>query len=83
MGFITIFLIATGLGLDAFSVAIGIGAAHQKRSWIPVLRLAIAFGFFQFIMPIIGWMAGLTVVEVIASFDHWIAFGLLALIGGK
>lgn len=83
MGFITIFLIAAGLGLDAFSVAIGIGAAHQKRSWIPVLRLATAFGLFQFAMPIAGWLAGLTVVEVIASFDHWLAFALLALVGGK
>ena len=83
MNLVTIFLVAVGLGVDAFSVAIGIGATNDKKSWNPVLRLAVAFGLFQFIMPIIGWLAGLTVVEIIASFDHWIAFALLALIGGK
>jgi len=83
MSLITVFLVAVGLGIDAFSVAIGIGAVNNKKSWGPALRLAIAFGLFQFIMPIIGWLAGLTVVEIIESFDHWIAFGLLALVGGK
>ena len=83
MDLLTVLLIAIGLGIDAFSVAIGIGAANDKKSWAPVLRLAAAFGLFQFVMPIIGWLAGLTVVEIIASFDHWIAFALLALVGGK
>ena len=83
MSLITVFFIAVGLGVDAFSVAIGIGATHGKKSWTPVLRLAAAFGLFQFAMPIAGWLAGLTVVDIIASFDHWIAFALLALVGGK
>ena len=83
MDLITIIILAVGLGVDAFSVAIGIGATNDKKSWAPVLRLAAAFGIFQFIMPIIGWLAGLTVVEIIASFDHWIAFSLLTLVGGK
>ena len=83
MSLITIFIIAVGLGIDAFSVAIGIGATNNKKSLAPVLRLAAAFGIFQFIMPIIGWLAGLTIVDIIASFDHWIAFTLLALVGGK
>ena len=83
MSLITIIILAVGLGVDAFSVAIGIGATNEKKSWVPVLRLAAAFGFFQFAMPIIGWLAGLTVVEIIASFDHWVAFALLALVGGK
>ena len=83
MSLITITLLAVGLGVDAFSVAIGIGATNDKKSWAPVLRLAFAFGLFQFVMPIIGWLAGLTVVEIISSFDHRIAFGLLALVGGK
>jgi manganese efflux pump family protein len=83
MDFITIIFLAIGLGVDAFSVAIGIGATNDKKSWAPVLRLAAAFGIFQFVMPIIGWLAGLTVVEIIASFDHWIAFALLVLVGGK
>jgi manganese efflux pump family protein len=83
MGLITVFFIAVGLGIDAFSVAIGIGATNNKKSWAPVLRLAASFGIFQFAMPVAGWLAGLTVVEIIASFDHWIAFALLALVGGK
>ena len=83
MSLVTIFILAIGLGVDAFSVAIGIGATNDKKSWAPVLRLAAAFGIFQFVMPIIGWLAGQTVVEIIASFDHWIAFALLALVGGK
>jgi putative Mn2+ efflux pump MntP len=83
MSLVTILFLAVGLGVDAFSVAIGIGATNDKKSWTPVLRLAAAFGLFQFVMPIVGWLAGLTVVEIIASFDHWIAFALLALVGGK
>lgn len=78
-----IFILALGLGLDAFSVAIGIGAGSDKKSWAPILRLSAAFGLFQFVMPIIGWLAGLTIVEIVASFDHWIAFALLTLVGGK
>jgi putative Mn2+ efflux pump MntP len=83
MNFITIFLVAVGLAVDAFSVAIGIGTANTKRSWAPVLRLAGAFGLFQFVMPIAGWLAGLTVVNFIGGFDHWIAFALLTYVGGK
>ena len=83
MSLITIIILAVGLGVDAFSVAIGIGAVNDKKSWSPVLRLAAAFGFFQFVMPIAGWLAGLTIVESIEAFDHWIAFALLALVGGK
>ena len=83
MSLLTIFLLAVGLGVDAFSVAIGIGASNNKKSWAPVLRLSLAFGLFQFVMPLIGWLAGSTVVDRIQSFDHWIAFALLALVGGK
>lgn len=83
MDLITIFLLAVGLGIDAFSVAIGIGVANVKKSWPPILRLASAFGVFQFIMPIVGWLAGLTVVNIIGGFDHWIAFALLAYVGSK
>jgi putative Mn2+ efflux pump MntP len=83
MSLITIFVLAIGLGVDAFSVAIGIGAANKAKSWLPVVRLSFAFGIFQFVMPLIGWLAGSTVVGLIENFDHWIAFGFLVLIGGK
>jgi putative Mn2+ efflux pump MntP len=83
MDLITIIIMAIGLGVDAFSVAIGIGAANTKRSWAPILRLSTAFGLFQFVMPVAGWLAGLTVVNIIVDYDHWIAFALLAYVGGK
>ncbi|NLX50639.1 MAG: manganese efflux pump [Deltaproteobacteria bacterium] len=83
MDLITVILLAVGLGIDAFSVAIGIGAANSKKSWAPVLRLSLAFGLFQFFMPLAGWLAGSTVVDLIERFDHWIAFGLLVIIGLK
>ncbi len=83
MSLITVFFLALGLGIDAFSVAIGIGAANRQKSWAPVLRMSFAFGLFQFFMPLAGWMAGSTIVDLIAGFDHWIAFGLLFLIGVK
>lgn len=83
MSLLTIFLLSVALGVDAFSVAIGIGAGNNKKSWAPVWRLSLAFGIFQFAMPLIGWLAGSTVVELISGFDHWIAFALLAFVGGK
>lgn len=83
MSTLTIIILAVALGIDAFSVAIGIGAANNKKSWMPVWRLSLSFGLFQFVMPLIGWLAGSTLVEIIAGFDHWIAFALLFFIGGK
>ena len=83
MDWITITIIAIGLGVDAFSVAIGIGATRIKMSWAPILRLSTAFGAFQLTMPLAGWLAGQTVVNIIADYDHWIAFALLAYVGGK
>jgi manganese efflux pump family protein len=83
MSILTVIFLAVGLGVDAFSVAIGIGAVNSKKSWAPVMRLSLAFGLFQFVMPLAGWLAGSTVADMIQTFDHWIAFGLLVLIGGK
>jgi putative Mn2+ efflux pump MntP len=52
-------------------------------SFAPVLRLSASFGIFQFLMPIAGWLGGMTVADYIAGFDHWIAFVLLLYVGGK
>jgi putative Mn2+ efflux pump MntP len=79
----TILLIAVGLGMDAFTVALCTGAARREIWFRPGFRLSFHFGLFQFMMPIIGWAAGTTVVRFIESYDHWIAFGLLAFVGGK
>jgi putative Mn2+ efflux pump MntP len=83
MGFGAILIIAVGLGMDALSVAVGIGGARRERTWGPTLRLALSFGLFQFFMPVAGWLAGRTVADVIAGYDHWIAFALLAYVGGR
>lgn len=81
MSFISIFLIALALSMDAFSVAMALGAAGRKVPSIAVIRLATAFGIFQFVMPILGWLLGKTVVSYISDYDHWIAFALLTIVG--
>jgi len=83
VSFISILIIAIGLGMDAFSVAISIGAVSRKVSLAPVLRLSASFGLFQFFMPLAGWLGGMTIADHIADFDHWIAFTLLLYVGGK
>jgi len=75
--------IAVGLSMDAFAVAIAIGLILPKLTARHVFRLAFHFGLFQFMMPIVGWLAGHTIAEYIQHVDHWIAFGLLSFIGGK
>lgn len=83
MSFLSILIIAIGLGMDAFSVAIGVGASVRAVSFVSVFRLSFYFGLFQFLMPVAGWFAGVSVANVIAGYDHWIAFALLAVVGGK
>ncbi len=83
MSTLTLFGIALGLAMDAFAVAIGAGLQLCGATPRQTFRLAWHFGLFQAFMPIIGWLAGRTVAQYIAPVDHWIAFGLLAFIGGK
>ncbi|MFH1080012.1 MAG: manganese efflux pump MntP family protein [Pseudomonadota bacterium] len=83
MDLLSILLIAVGLGMDALSVAVGIGAAARTLTFGSVLRLSGSFGLFQFAMPLVGWLAGRTVADTISFYDHWVAFLLLALVGGK
>ena len=83
MDWITVIAVAFGLALDAFAVSVGTGVALGRVRPVQIFRMAGAFGLFQFAMPLLGWLAGTTVQSHIAAFDHWVAFGLLALIGGK
>ena len=83
MSCLSILIIAVGLGMDAFSVAVGVGASLRAVSWGAVFRLSSCFGLFQFFMPMAGWFAGVSAANIIAGYDHWIAFGLLSLVGGK
>ncbi|MBN2581237.1 MAG: manganese efflux pump [Pirellulales bacterium] len=75
--------IAVGLAMDAFAVSVAAGLSLAQVTYRHVFRLAFHFGLFQFLMPILGWLAGKQVAESIKAFDHWIAFGLLAYVGGK
>ena len=69
--------------MDAFAVAIAVGSRLQKPHFRQFFRLSFHFGLFQFLMPIIGWIAGSRVAELIHGWDHWIAFALLLFVGGK
>ncbi len=75
--------IAFGLAMDVFAVSAGISLNLRGTTQRQTLRLALHFGLFQFMMPILGWLAGLGILVYIQAFDHWVAFGLLVFIGGK
>ncbi len=83
MGIITILFIAIGLSMDAFAISITSGLIIKRLKLTHALKIALSFGIFQAIMPIIGWLAGITLKNFIAGTDHWIAFGLLSFIGCK
>ncbi|MEM2920896.1 MAG: manganese efflux pump MntP family protein [Candidatus Bathyarchaeia archaeon] len=76
-------LVAVSLAMDAFSVSIAHGLVNRSFKSINAMKLGISFGLFQTFMPILGWLAGINVVELISGFDHWVAFGLLAFIGAR
>ncbi len=80
---LTYFLVALGLSMDAFAVSVSSGICIPHMQTRYALRAAFAFGLFQFLMPIFGWLAGGAFRAYIEGFDHWIAFALLALVGGK
>jgi putative Mn2+ efflux pump MntP len=83
MALITIIIIALGLAMDAFAVSIVSGAAYKQLHIKHALRIAFFFGGFQAIMPLIGYLAGLSIKTYIGLYDHWVAFGLLSAVGGK
>ncbi len=81
MGIGEIVLLAVGLAMDAFAVAICKGLASAKAGWKEMLVVGLYFGLFQAGMPLIGYFLGVQFQEQIVAFDHWIAFGLLTIIG--
>ena len=83
MGWLSLMALAVALAMDAFAVAIVTGLAVSPLTHRHVFRLAFHFGLFQALMPAIGWSAGFAVQKHIAAFDHWFAFCLLAMVGGK
>lgn len=83
MSGLTLLLIAIGVSADAFAVALAKGLQLRSLRGRDALALAVTFGAFQALMPLLGWLAGTGFRGAISGIDHWIAFGLLGLIGGR
>jgi putative Mn2+ efflux pump MntP len=83
MNQLDIWMLAIALAMDCFTVSIVSGVIVRRWLWSMILRIAFLFGLFQAMMPLIGWMATSHFSEQLEVIDHWIAFGLLAFIGGK
>ena len=83
MNTITIIFIAFGLAMDAFAVALASGIALKANKAYNAFKMALFFGVFQMVMPILGWLGGTGFRNFISSFDHYIAFGLLMFVGCK
>lgn len=78
-----IWLLAVGLAMDCFAVSIASGIILKRTQLRPMLVMAFFFGLFQAAMPLAGWMAATTFSHLIESVDHWIAFAILAFLGGR
>lgn len=83
MDYIIIFLVAVGLCFDTFAVSISSGIAKQEIVFKDALKIALTLAFFQSAMPLAGWSLGEQVKQYISEFDHWIAFGILVVLGIK
>lgn len=83
MTLLEIILISIGLAMDASAVSMAAAAAGFAKERGQVFRLALFFGLFQGLMPVLGWLIGATFVELIQHWDHWIAFLLLGFVGGR
>lgn len=83
MGIVEILLTAVGLSMDAFSVALCKGLSMREINRKQAFLIALFFGVAQAVMPVIGWALGTQFQNLITGFDHWLAFVLLAFIGGK
>lgn len=83
MNTLEIFIIALGLAMDAFAVSVSSGVIIHKLHLRHAMRIAAFFGGFQALMPYIGWQVGRFAADHIKAYDHWVAFVILAAIGGK
>lgn len=83
MTFLAVLLLALSMSADAFAAALGKGARLDRPSLSEALRTGLIFGSVEAITPVIGWALGRGASRYIAAFDHWIAFALLSIIGGK
>ena len=83
MDFFTILFIALGLSMDSFAVSVTSGLLIKKAKLISFMKFCLVLALFQAIMPVFGWILGKELKVYIESSDHWVAFSLLILIGGK
>lgn len=83
VGFVELFLIGVGLSMDAFAVSVCKGLGMSRLNIRQAAVISLFFGGFQALMPLIGWALGSQLADLIAPIDHWIAFALLAFVGGK
>ena len=83
MGIVELFLTAIALSMDAFAVSVCKGLGMRRMRYDQALVISLYFGVFQALMPLIGWLLGTSFSRYIQAFDHWIAFVLLAFLGGK
>lgn len=83
MALILVLGLAVALAMDCFAVSLGLACGERGLTMRQAVRMAFFFGGFQFGMPVAGWFAGENVVRLMKNYDHWIAFSLLALVGGK
>ena len=80
---IAIMILAVGMSVDAFAASIGRGATAERTHWGDAIRAGVVFGVIEAITPIIGWAAGTLAAGFVTAVDHWIAFALLGLVGGR
>lgn len=78
-----VIILAFALSMDAFAVSIGIGVKKSRFDYLLAFKVGLFFGFFQAFMPLIGYLASVGLGSFIESIDHWVAFFLLSIIGGK
>ncbi|MFZ2455747.1 MAG: manganese efflux pump MntP family protein [Candidatus Altiarchaeia archaeon] len=81
--YVTVVLIAVGLAMDCFAVSLCKGLATKEGRVKTALLMGLSFGFFQAVMPLIGFAAGIYLLDYISGYDHWIAFCLLGAVGSK
>jgi putative Mn2+ efflux pump MntP len=83
MDLLTPSLVGIGLSMDSFTVSLAFGSTIRARLFITAVTVALCFGVFQAGMTLLGWGAGVSVIMLISAYDHWVAFILLAIVGGK
>ncbi|MBC7514017.1 MAG: manganese efflux pump MntP [Herminiimonas sp.] len=81
MNTISIALLALAMSTDAFAAAVGKGSTLQNPQWREALRTGLIFGTIEAITPLIGWALGSLAADYVSTWDHWIAFGLLTILG--